>query len=508
MSVFGSSNQPPQTSTWRSPRETTNIVLDPSMGRCLVASVDLQPGEVIFSERAFIFATYDGRNPFEAELIHHSFPRIIVDRLPDILDDLSNLPRVQSQDTAKNFILLLALMKLRWLSSQADNGNHSAVLMKYFHHMGLSTSEQVHESFSLFDQLSGANMVECIADIRSIKQDYPKLIPTEIMSLEQAAKLLAIVTTNQLELEEVGGSGLFVYTAILQHDCAANCSYSSEGAQIFMTAIRPIEAGTRLSIDYLNGFYTPTSERIESLQETYGFRCVCSLCVGPDRKRAYRCQHCASGLFYAIGSYAITDAAPEPTCTTCQQCHTLATPAHLQRCVEREQQVLLTAPTALDQYEQSCAEGLLHPTHYAYFAALDELYLRLSGEGRSCFFETFGAGIGNDKALGCFAEALKVLRVCISLLEQMLPQIHHEKVVYLDRLGQLAVAIGDAALAKEAYNGAYQQSILSCGLDVPATLAVKALATQPPANMSELLEHYRSKEPTAADDWEDMDEDA
>ena len=61
-----------------------------------------------------------------------------------------------------------------------------------------------------------------------------------------------------MELEDYGGSGLFVGTAILEHSCDFNCSYTTSDNKLFLTATRAIRPGARLSIDYGNYFYDPT----------------------------------------------------------------------------------------------------------------------------------------------------------------------------------------------------------------------------------------------------------
>lgn len=64
--------------------------------------------------------------------------------------------------------------------------------------------------------------------------------------------------------------------------------------------------------------------------------------------------------------------------------------------------------------------------------------------------------------------------------------------VYYDRLGQLCVATGDAEAARTAFRTAYESSILASGAAVPATLQLHKLATNTPATVAELLEHYRN----------------
>lgn len=47
-------------------------------------------------------------------------------------------------------------------------------------------------------------------------------------------------------------------------------SFTTHGDKIWLTAIRTIGDGDRLSIDYGNNFYLPTAERRAELEDTYG----------------------------------------------------------------------------------------------------------------------------------------------------------------------------------------------------------------------------------------------
>jgi hypothetical protein len=59
------------------------------------------------------------------------------------------------------------------------------------------------------DSLTAANLEECVADISLFRKAYPKVIPKSV-SNDIAGRLLGLLNTNQLELEQLGGSGLFV----------------------------------------------------------------------------------------------------------------------------------------------------------------------------------------------------------------------------------------------------------------------------------------------------------
>jgi hypothetical protein len=169
---------------------------------------------------------------------------------------------------------------------------------------GVADESQLTLKLHLLDLLTAANISSCVADVKQFRKSFPKAIPKTI-SHEVAGRLLGILNTNQLELEEYGGSGLFVATAIAEHSCDPNSSFTTSGNKLYLAAIRDISPGGNVSIDYGNNFYSPTAERISSLRESYGFTCSCSVCVGPDRKRGFICPTCGDkGLFFPLGTGA------------------------------------------------------------------------------------------------------------------------------------------------------------------------------------------------------------
>lgn len=69
--------------------------------------------------------------------------------------------------------------------------------------------------FSLLDALGAANIKECVADIKSFRKEYPKVIPKSFTN-ERAARLLGLLNTNQIELEELGGTNNEPYSNFSQ----------------------------------------------------------------------------------------------------------------------------------------------------------------------------------------------------------------------------------------------------------------------------------------------------
>jgi hypothetical protein len=78
----------------------------------------------------------------------------------------------------------------------------------------------------------------------------------------------------------------------------------------------------------------------------------------------------------------------------------------------------------------------------------------------------------------------------VRLLQIMLPPVHHEKIIYYDRLGQLAVAAGELEFANKTFKDAYEMSCLACGVQTPCTLQIFKLVNNPPKNVDELVLHY------------------
>lgn len=432
----------------------TSIIYDEAKGRCLVASRAYAPGEVIIAESALVYASYKTREPdiisedMSARIVgaYRGTNQKVLTQIPSIVKALVKLKKCQSRDTARCLLQLIALTAVA--ASETD------AIMR--------------AKLEMLSQLSAANATDCNRDIRAFRKKHPKWLPSEL-SDAHIASLLGILNTNQIELEDYGGSGLFVFAAIIEHNCRPNCSFTTSGHTIFVTATTAIQSGERLSLDYTNNFYHPTAERIAALQKTYGFQCNCESCVGPDIRRAFCCTVCPDGLVCPSSYDPSTEQLSLPwICLSCQQ------PASPERCfqlVEYENRFIDSEFESLDQVFAARAEGVMHPSHYALFWAIEGL--------TSQYAET-----------GQITKALSGMREVVGMLNTFLPGYHHEKVLYLDKLGQLAVSAGDIAFANEAFRQAYEMSVIACGSDVPLTIMLRTLYENTPHSVEALKMHY------------------
>ena len=102
-----------------------------------------------------------------------------------------------------------------------------------------------------------------------------------------------------------------------------------------------------------------------------------------------------------------------------------------------------------------------------------------------------------------FGPALQVMTHCCRLLDQTLPLVSPEKVIYYDRLGQLAVCAGHIDTAKQAFGSAYQMSCCACGKDAPGSRQLLELAERTPTTRTALMSHYGGAVMMEEDDDDD-----
>ena len=251
------------------------VVDDGVKGRCLESTRQFNIGDVIYTEDAFIASSCNSLPLHECfNYVFKCFKPKELDVLEEMTDFISQLSRVNSLDTARNLLELIALYRLQQLNDEIVN------------------TLDMKTKFQLLSGLTAANMAECVDNMKKLRRKFPSLIPAAV-SDNAAGALLGILNTNQVELEDIQGSGLFVGTAIAEHNCSPSCSYSTNKTKLYMTAIKQIQPKERISIDYGNYYYDDTRTRISSLYHTYNFVCDCNMCKHDlDKKRGFNCPHC------------------------------------------------------------------------------------------------------------------------------------------------------------------------------------------------------------------------
>lgn len=505
--------------------ESVTIVNDSEKGRCLISRKAFSPGDVLYVETAFIFSScndapiqecfnyaFDAYKPFELE------------KLEEMAAYLSQLSRVGSMDTARNILELIAIYRLKQSAS-------------------LNMTDLMKTNLELFSALTAANIEECTENMQMFRERYPTVIPAAVTP-SAAGALLGILNTNQIELEDICGSGLFVGTAVAEHNCSPNASFSTSGNTLCITCIKDIAIGDRVSIDYGNYFYDCTPDRIRGLYETYNFICTCDTCkVFPDLKRCFHCPLCTGAdddcaeiisnrpfndtkTVYPIG-YDHVEITPSSSdgferrlevfiskwqCNSCLACLSRPDIERLEAYEVRVKDSIEGRDDEDDMEEESVGytieslndivqQRVLCASHYLLYFPLNDLAMRAVEDAR-CNPQANSTNVSIISALGrqyisIYDEAAYLMQLLTKYLEHMLPRVHHEKVIHYDRLGQLYVCMAcntsskDAhRLAGEYFALAYRCSQLACGEMAPLTITLKKLCDKTPTNLVELMSYY------------------
>jgi hypothetical protein len=505
------------------------ICKDSVKGRCMVATRDFSAGDKLWVESAYIFASADEEDEDVIAMDLEMWSTII----KCTSTKSSNKKKKKNISLEKAIQLTDALVALRSVASL----DTARCLLKLIIIALQSPGRTLDDSALLFLQLEPANLGRCVEDITIFRTDHPSVLPDQL-STDFVARLVGVLNNNQMELDLSGadGSGLFVASAILEHNCHPNCSFSTSGSSLYMMAMEPIICGDRLSIDYGNNYCRPTFYRRIYLYKTYSFFCDCVMCEGPDHSRCFLCPACKSGTVYAINSSETAEAraatisavesGQDPdniyipgfdALSACDQCNEVPSMEYVSLTAQTEED-LVTSGLAHAQLQstRSCTElwnnienirngegHILQEVHYLMFWAVDKI----------AEFTSHASSNGMSDVSDALLKAIEVTR----LMNIFLPALHHEKVLMYDKMGQLAVAKGDIPAASDYFGKACSMSTLVCGADNPSTLKLRLLATDTPDSIQALMSHYHTMHDDSmleCDDggaeeegyWEDDDE--
>jgi hypothetical protein len=226
--------------------------------------------------------------------------------------------------------------------------------------------------------LTAVHMEGCVEAVARIK-GLPLVKQTGFLPHNltdtQVALVLGILNTNSHELEQLGGSGLCLHAALMNHSCRANCNFSSSGAgdTLCVFAMTSIKQGDKLCIDYNDEFYQPRQERLEALYKSHGFHCTCTGCnpSAIDFPRAFVCTSCSARL-------SPKGAGAEPNDWVCSACGSEPSADVVSRYVRREGELRAEPPASLEEVAAVIEEGVLSEDHYLLFLLREECARQLS----------------------------------------------------------------------------------------------------------------------------------
>lgn len=234
--------------------------------------------------------------------------------------------------------------------------------------------------------------------------------------IEEFVRFTMVIRFNSVELHppsEDGsgpgadyGHGLFETACRMNHSCKPNCVWitSQDGRAKEVRAIKTIEEGEELTIDYVGEILEPIPQRRRELLLTKGFTCQCDRCSAEhDDTRRFRCVEtkttgCAGAHFLSQ-----PDLCTEPELLNCDQCGAEASESYVATMLIKETELVkeINALNHEDFDKDDSAERIvqLDPPHHLH--TLAEKCYELQGELFSGRGEYKSAAEAYAKQLKC-----------------------------------------------------------------------------------------------------------
>ncbi|KAK9885451.1 hypothetical protein WA026_010947 [Henosepilachna vigintioctopunctata] len=381
------------------------IEQDEAIGKCLIATRDLNPGDLILTEHPIVsgptphmveegpvpcpgcyrlivgeesprcpncdFPVCDTRCPGLQDMEHHGHECMIL-ALRDI-SAINGLHDFYRQDT---------LLSLRCLLLQKRHPKKYAQLMDMEAHLerrgkGTDVYNEVQDRIFNYLDDNFFRPLKCM-EMKTGKSILPDT------SKETIHKICGIIDVNALEINQYSEMSVLYPTAyLMEHSCVPNTVHTfdlvSQGYKINIRAALPIKKGDHISTMYTHALWG-TQGRREHLRETKYFSCSCKRCSDPSELgtnfSSLLCmgsnEEPCGGLQSPINPL---DYNTEWACNKCQIRLTNGEVSYLvNRIGEEVDNVQLSSPTVreLDALLTKMAT-FLHPNHYHCYAVKHSL---------------------------------------------------------------------------------------------------------------------------------------
>eukprot|EP00741_Cyanophora_paradoxa_P014922 tig00020830_g14396.t1 len=279
--------------------------IDAKRGRGLVATTDLQPGDLVF--RSAPYAAVVNDNHLES-FCHNCYGAIPLHEWCEgcnaawycsadckekhagehgkwECEALRSLYKQAKDDTS---LIRLAIKVLARRRKEIAEG----------YPKGEQCYEDVLRLLTHRDSISKESITELRASAKTVQGLVPetaRLRGGEDIALD----LLCRLKCNHHGLDDTNnrryGIAFYPRACFLNHSCAPNVCYTTESGELVVRAVVPVAKGEELCLSYTD-MYQVAAVRQEHLQNTYYFKCECPRCkeeaggASPDRfLRAFRC---------------------------------------------------------------------------------------------------------------------------------------------------------------------------------------------------------------------------
>lgn len=295
---------------------------DPLLGRFVVASRDLQPGELVFTDTPFAQTVHD---QFEAQVCHTCYALLPAE--PHVCAACNRVRYCSAACAAE--LASAHDAECEVLQAIGALPSHARLYLRILARarvdaVGFGGVEELTEHY---DDCSP----ERRAQLDEMARGLISLMPmSQRMECERVARVIERVHTNAFAVSDCAGSsfgtGLYVRAgSLFNHSCSPLASVSFVGRTLRVHSLRAIAAGEAVTISYTE-IYAGRAARRAALKAKKGFDCVCVRCVSPPAADATLEGWCCAKLGCDSAGGAVA-----PDATSCKQCGTKHSLAPTQR---------------------------------------------------------------------------------------------------------------------------------------------------------------------------------
>lgn len=286
------------------------IQTDPVYGKCMVATRDIKPGDIILTELPLVY----GPRPHMVEEGPVPCPgccRLIIGEqsarcegcdFPICHPDCSGL---KDMDRHGHECMILGLRDVKAINGLHDFYRQDALLIlrclllqnrhpkKFTQLMGMEAHMERRTSNTEIYSAIEERIVDYLRDnffhpMTILEGRTGKKVLQDI-SKETIHKIFGIIDINALEINQNAEvTALYPTVCLLEHNCLPNTThvFDNDGYKITLKATLPIKAGDHITTMYTHCLWG-TQARREHLRETKYFDCQCQRCKDPTELGSY-----------------------------------------------------------------------------------------------------------------------------------------------------------------------------------------------------------------------------
>ncbi|XP_050308455.1 SET domain-containing protein SmydA-8-like isoform X2 [Anthonomus grandis grandis] len=280
---------------------------DPAIGKCLIATRDLQPGDLILTENPLVY----GPRPHMVEEGPIPCPGCCRLIIPDKAARCEGCdfpvcnpkcPGLKDMDRHGHECMILGLRDVRAINGLHDFYRQDVLLTLrclLLQNRHPKKFQQILDMESHMDRRGKNTDTYKVADylldnffapMRILEGKSGKQVLKDI-SKETIHKICGVIDVNALEInQDAEITALYPTAYLMEHNCLSNTVHqfenSDKGYTITIKAALPINKGEHISTMYTHALWG-TQARREHLKETKYFECKCKRCKDPTELDTY-----------------------------------------------------------------------------------------------------------------------------------------------------------------------------------------------------------------------------